>query len=178
MVNRVTLLGNIGKDAEKVSDNVTKFSVATTEYWKDQATGERKSKTEWHRVVVLGKLAPVMFDLCKSGKKAYVEGKLTTNEWTTKEGEKRYSTEVVVDFGGSIEVMNIEKSDNSNYTPQANSSNSSSPAKTSTKKNESAPVREQAKEPAMNTPQDDHSDSDYSDAGHDQNDNPDDDIPF
>lgn len=172
MVNRVTLLGNIGKDAEKVSENVTKFSVATTEFWKDQA-GERQSKTEWHRIVVLGKLAPVMFDLCKSGKKAYVEGKLQTSEWTTKEGEKRYSTEVVVDFGGSIEVMNIEKSDNSNYKPNTNAS--SAPAKTLAKKTESAPVREEPKEPVLssrnNQPENEFVDADLNDPG-------DDDIPF
>lgn len=173
MVNRVTLLGNIGKDAEKVSENVTRFSLATTEYWKDQQSGERKSKTEWHRVVVLGKLAPVMADLCKSGKKAYVEGKLQTSEWTTKEGEKRYSTEVIVDFGGSIEVLNVEKSEGSTYTPPANSSNASS-GKASSKKDTTAPVREEQREPVLS--RDDHADHDYVDA--DKDNSSDDDIPF
>jgi single-strand DNA-binding protein len=177
MVNRVTLLGNIGKDAEKVSENVTKFSLATTEYWKDNTTGERKSKTEWHRVVVLGKLAPVMADLCKSGKKAYVEGKMQTSEWTTKEGEKRYTTEVIVDFGGSIEVINTEKSEGT-YTPPANSSNasSSSSSKTSGTK-EKAPVREEPREQVLSSARDDdHAGHDFVDA--DKNDSPDDDIPF
>jgi len=169
MVNRVTLLGNIGKDAEKVSENVTRFSLATTEYWKDQQSGERKSKTEWHRVVVLGKLAPVMADLCKMGKKAYVEGKLQTSEWTTKEGEKRYSTEVIVDFGGSIEVLNVEKSEGSTYTPPANSS-----GKSSSKKETTAPVREEPREQVLS--RDDHSDNDYVDA--DKDTSSDDDIPF
>ena len=175
MVNRVTLLGNIGKDAEKVSENVTKFSLATTEYWKDNQTGERKSKTEWHRVVVLGKLAPVMADLCKSGKKAYVEGKMQTSEWTTKEGEKRYTTEVIVDFGGSIEVINTEKTEGSTYTPPANSSNASS-SKSSGTKEKSAPVREEPREQALASTQDDHAGNDFVDA--DNTDSPDDDIPF
>lgn len=176
MVNRVTLLGNIGKDAEKVSENVTKFSLATTEYWKDKATGERKSKTEWHRIVVLGLLAPVMADLCKSGKKAYVEGKMQTSEWTTKEGEKRYSTEVVVDFGGSIEVINTEKSEGSTYTPPANSS-SAAPSASKTVKEKTAPVREEPREQALASTHDDHAGNDFVDADHgDKAD--DDDIPF
>lgn len=174
MVNRVTLLGNIGKDAEKVSENVTKFSLATTEYWKDQATGERKSKTEWHRVVVLGKLAPVMADLCKSGKKAYVEGKIQTSEWATKEGEKRYTTEIIVDFGGSIEVINTEKSEGT-YTHPANSSNASS-GKSSGTKEKSAPVREEPREQALASTHDDNAGNDFVDA--DKNDTSDDDIPF
>lgn len=177
MVNKVTLLGNIGKDAEKVSENVTRFSVATTEYWKDNQTGERKSKTEWHRVVVLGKLAPVMADLCKSGKMAYVEGKLQTSEWTTKEGEKRYSTEVIVDFGGNIKVINTEKSEGSTYTPPADSSNAA-PSSSKPAKEKTAPVRETPREQALaSTQDDDHAGHDFVDANHtDKAD--DDDIPF
>lgn len=138
MVNKVILLGNIGKDAEKISDQVTRFSVATTESWKDKE-GNRQEKTEWHRVVVLGRLAPLMYDLCKKGKKAYVEGKLVTNEWE-KEGEKRYTTEVVVDISGRIDVFGGERGEGS-----------AAPAAQSTRKKNDQPnhVREEPKEPVL-----------------------------
>jgi len=172
MVNRVTLLGNIGKDAEKISENVTKFSLATTERWKDQS-GAQQEKTEWHRVTVLGKLAPLMYDLCKQGKKAYVEGKLQTSSWE-KDGEKRYSTDVVVDFGGRIELIGSpsEKSESSgNYTP---SEKSSSQKKSSPKNEQSAP-REEKRDPVLSNNQSKEEHSSDSDIDAYTND---DDIPF
>lgn len=137
MVNKVILVGNVGKDAEKISDKVTRFSVATTESWKDKE-GNYQNKTEWHRVVVYGNLAPRMVDLCKKGKKVYVEGKLVTNEWE-KEGEKRYTTEVVVDLAGRIDIL-------SEREPSANSSEPRPQA--AQKRNEQpAHVREEPVEP-------------------------------
>lgn len=151
MVNKVILVGNIGKDAESVSDSVTKFTLATTDHWTDKQTNQRVEKTEWHRVTVLGKLAPIMLDLCKKGKKAYIEGKLQTREWE-KDGEKRYSTDVVVDLSGRIELFGgNEKSDsgNSNYTP----SDTSTAPKSGKTKEAPAPREQSTPAPAMRAPE-------------------------
>jgi single-strand DNA-binding protein len=122
MVNKVILLGNVGKDAEKISDKVTRFSVATTESWKDK-DGNYQNKTEWHRVVVYGNLAPIMADRCKKGKEVYVEGKLVTNEWE-KNGEKRYTTEVIVDINGRIDVLGKREGSNNSSETRSESSQS------------------------------------------------------
>lgn len=99
-LNRVTLVGNVGGDPEiKALQNgsmVANFSVATSESWKDKATGERKERTEWHRIVVWNEgLIKVIEEYVRKGSKVLVEGELQTRDWE-KDGEKRYSTEVVL----------------------------------------------------------------------------------
>lgn len=97
-VNKVIIIGNLGKDPESrysaSGEAVCNFSVATTESWKDKATGEKKEETEWHRVSVFGKLAEICGQYLKKGSQVYVEGSLKTRKWVDKEGQERYTTEV------------------------------------------------------------------------------------
>ena len=97
-INKVILVGNLGDDPEtRYSPNntaVTKARIATNESWRDKATGEQKERTEWHRVVFFGRLAEIAGEYLRKGRQVYVEGSLQTREWTDREGNKRYTTEV------------------------------------------------------------------------------------
>lgn len=100
-VNKVILIGNLG-DAPEVKympngDPVANFSLATTERWKDKATGENKDATEWHRIVIYKQLAEIAGKYLKKGSKIYLEGKLKTRKWQDKSGQDRYTTEIVAD---------------------------------------------------------------------------------
>ena len=110
-VNKVILVGNLGRDPEvrrtNSGDAVTSFSIATTESWRDKSTGERKDRTEWHNVVIfnenLGKIAE---QYCKKGSKIYIEGQLQTREFTDRDGNQRKSTEVVLQrFRGELTLL-------------------------------------------------------------------------
>jgi len=110
-VNKVILIGNLGRDPEVrrtgAGDPVVNFSVATTESWRDKATGERKDRTEWHNVVIfnenLGKIAE---QYCKKGSKVYLEGQLQTREYTDRDGNQRKATEVVLQrFRGELTLL-------------------------------------------------------------------------
>jgi single-strand DNA-binding protein len=98
-VNKVTIIGNLGQDPETrytpSGVAVCNFSVATSESWKDKDSGEKKERTEWHRIVAWGKLGELCGEYLSKGKKAYIEGKLQTREWEDKQGVKRYTTEIV-----------------------------------------------------------------------------------
>ena len=100
-VNKVILVGNLGRDPETryMPDGaaITNVSVATSFQWNDKASGEKKEETEWHRVVFRGKLAEVAGEYLKKGSQVYVEGRLRTRKWQDKEGQERYTTEVVAD---------------------------------------------------------------------------------
>ena len=110
-VNKVILVGNLGKDPEvrrmTSGDAVVNLSIATSESWRDKASGERKEKTEWHRVVIFNKnLAEVAEKYLKKGSKVYVEGQLQTRKWTDKDGAEKYSTEVVLqNFRGELTML-------------------------------------------------------------------------
>ncbi len=97
-VNKVIIVGNVGRDPEvrqtKSGEHVCTFSVATSERWKDKS-GEPQEKTEWHRVVAWARLAEICGEYLRKGKQVYVEGRLQTREWEDKEGNKRYTTEIV-----------------------------------------------------------------------------------
>lgn len=99
-VNKVILIGNLGKDPEvryfPSGDAVANATVATTESWKDKQSGEQKEATEWHNVVFPGKLGEIAGKYLKKGSKVYVEGSLRTRKWTDKEGKDRYTTEIRV----------------------------------------------------------------------------------
>lgn len=107
-VNKVTLLGNVGKDPEirttQAGKRIASITLATSETWKDKQTGEQKEQTEWHKVVVFNDgLAGVVERYVKKGSKLYAEGQLKTRKWQDQSGQDRYSTEVVVDqFNGNI----------------------------------------------------------------------------
>jgi single-strand DNA-binding protein len=110
-VNKVILVGNLGKDPEvrrmTNGEPVVNLSVATSETWRDKASGERKEKTEWHRVVIFNEnLAKVAEQYLKKGAKVYLEGTLQTRKWTDKEGQDKYSTEVVLNrFNGTMVML-------------------------------------------------------------------------
>ena len=110
-VNKVILVGNLGKDPEvrrmQSGDAVVNLSLATSESWRDKSSGERKEKTEWHRVVIFNKnLAEVAEKYLRKGSKVYVEGALQTRKWTDKDGQEKYSTEVVLqNFRGELTML-------------------------------------------------------------------------
>ena len=110
-VNKVILVGNLGKDPEvrrmQSGDAVVNLSLATSETWRDKSSGERKEKTEWHRVVIFNKnLADVAEKYLRKGSKVYVEGQLQTRKWTDKDGQEKYSTEVVLqNFRGELTML-------------------------------------------------------------------------
>lgn len=109
-INKVILIGNLGKDPEirQTQDGrpIVNLSVATSENWKDKSTGERREKTEWHRVVIFSEgLARVAEQYLKKGSKIYLEGQLQTRKWTDQNGQERYSTEVVLQNYNSTLVM-------------------------------------------------------------------------
>jgi single-strand DNA-binding protein len=110
-VNKVILVGNLGKDPEvrrmTSGEPVVNLSVATSETWKDKSSGERKEKTEWHRVVIFNEnLAKVAEQYLKKGAKVYLEGALQTRKWTDKDGAEKYSTEIVLNrFNGTMVML-------------------------------------------------------------------------
>ena len=108
-VNRVTFIGHLGADPEVryTPDGrpVANFNLATTESWNDRNTGERQERTEWHRLVLWGKLAEIAGQYLKKGTKIYVEGRLQTRSWDDQSGQKRYMTEVVVSDMEKIEKI-------------------------------------------------------------------------
>jgi single-strand DNA-binding protein len=115
-VNKVILVGNVGKDPEvrrmTSGDPVVTLSLATSERWRDKASGEQKEKSEWHRIVIFNKnLAEVCEKYVKKGSKLYVEGQLQTRKWTDKDGAEKYSTEVVLqNFKGELTLLDSKKS--------------------------------------------------------------------
>ncbi len=110
-VNKVILVGNLGKDPEvrntQDGQKIVNFTLATSETWNDRASGERKEKTEWHRVVVFNdRIADVAERFLRKGRKVYVEGALQTRKWTDKDGADKYTTEVVIGkFRGELTLL-------------------------------------------------------------------------
>jgi single-strand DNA-binding protein len=110
-VNKVILVGNLGQDPEirsfQSGDRVANFSIATSESWKDKTTGEKKEKTEWHRVSVTNQgLIKVIENYVKKGSKLYIEGKLETRKWTDQSGVEKYATEVVLrPYAGELTLL-------------------------------------------------------------------------
>ena len=110
-VNKVILVGNLGKDPEtrrlNSGEPVVNLRIATSESWKDKATGERKEKTEWHNVVIFNEnLARVAEQYLRKGSKVYVEGQLQTRKWTDQSGQEKYTTEVVLQrFRGELTIL-------------------------------------------------------------------------
>lgn len=109
-VNKVILIGNLGADPDvRFTPNgnpVAALNVATSESWTDKNTGQRQDRTEWHRVVVFGKLAEICQQYLRKGSKVYLEGKLQTRKWQDQQGQDRYTTEIVVDgFSGQIQML-------------------------------------------------------------------------
>jgi single-strand DNA-binding protein len=114
-VNKVILVGNLGKDPEvrtmQSGGKVCNLSIATSDTWTDKASGERRERTEWHRVVIFDeRLAEVCEKYLRKGRKVYVEGQLQTRKWTDQEGKERYSTEVVLQrFRGELQILDSNR---------------------------------------------------------------------
>ncbi|MGE6564394.1 single-stranded DNA-binding protein [Pseudomonas hunanensis] len=107
-VNKVILVGTCGQDPEvrylPNGNAVTNLSLATSESWNDRQTGQKVEKTEWHRVSLFGKVAEIAGEYLRKGSQCYIEGKLQTREWE-KDGIKRYTTEIVVDINGTMQLL-------------------------------------------------------------------------
>ncbi|EAA1731229.1 single-stranded DNA-binding protein [Salmonella enterica subsp. enterica serovar Enteritidis] len=108
-VNKVILVGNLGADPEvRYMPNggaVANITLATSETWRDKTSGEMKEQTEWHRVVLFGKLAEVAGEYLRKGSQVYIEGQLRTRKWTDQAGIEKYTTEVVVNVGGTMQML-------------------------------------------------------------------------
>ncbi|PPC69711.1 single-stranded DNA-binding protein SSB1 [Pantoea sp. ICBG 985] len=108
-VNKVILVGNLGQDPEvRYMPNggaVANITLATSESWRDKQTGENKEITEWHRVVLFGKLAEVASEYLRKGSQVYIEGQLRTRKWQDQSGQDKYTTEVVVNVGGTMQML-------------------------------------------------------------------------
>jgi single-strand DNA-binding protein len=125
-VNKVILVGNLGKDPEirRTQDGrpIANLSVATSDTWRDKATGERKEKTEWHRVVIFSEpLCKIVEQYLKKGAKVYIEGALQTRKWTDQAGVEKYSTEVVLQGFNSVLTMLDGRSGAGSFGPEDSS---------------------------------------------------------
>ena len=123
-INKVILVGNLGKDPDMRytagGDAVANLSIATSESWNDNQTGEKKEKTEWHRVVFFRRIAEVCGEYLKKGSSVYIEGSLRTRDWEDDQGNKKYTTEII---GREMQMLGGRRSeDNMDQSPQINSS--------------------------------------------------------
>jgi len=136
-LNKVQLIGNLGNDPDIINEGkIAKFSLATSESWKDKASGERKTKTEWHNIVVYNEgLVGVIQQYVKKGSKVYVEGQLQTRKWEDKDGVTKYTTEIVLqNFNGTLTMLG------ENNSSQASSTSSNAPStNTSTEPDDDIP---------------------------------------
>jgi single-strand DNA-binding protein len=143
-VNKVILIGNLGRDPEvrRTQDGkpIANLAIATSESWRDKATGERKEKTEWHRVVIFSEgLAKIAEQYLKKGSKVYLEGSLQTRKWQDKDGVEKYSTEVVLQgFGSTLTMLDGRGENNTDEQPRQ-----SAPAKERTPARSPAQKREE-----------------------------------
>jgi single-strand DNA-binding protein len=157
-INKVILVGNLGQDPEvRYLPNggaVATISIATSETWKDKQTGEQKERTEWHRVVIFGRLAEIAGEYLRRGSQVYIEGALQTRKWQDQAGQDRHITEIVVNIGGVLQILG-SRNDNNHMTASAPSQNwgqsanntRSSPASRSRPAPQAVPMNQ---EPPMN----------------------------
>ena len=158
-INKVILVGNLGQDPEvrymPNGNAVANFSVATSETWKDKQTGESRDKTEWHRVVVFGKLAEIAGEYVKKGTQVYLEGQLQTRKWQDQAGNDRYSTEVVINaVGGTLQILGSRSGDSfndgsQNWGQSANNTSSAPSTSRPSTTNEPAASQPTMPEPPM-----------------------------
>lgn len=125
-VNKVIIVGTLGNDPEvKYSASgsaIANLSVATSEQWKDKQTGEKKEQTEWHRVVIFGKLAEVAAEYFSKGSQVYIEGQLRTRKWTDSNGVDKYTTEIVIpQMGGVMQMLGGKRDDSGQQQPRQQS---------------------------------------------------------
>lgn len=123
-INKVILIGNLGQNpiVRYMSNGnaVTNISLATSENWRDKQTGDNKERTEWHRIVIFGKLAEIAGEYLRKGSQVYIEGFLQTRKWKDKIGQDRYITEVIVNINGTMQMLGSRKNINSNDINKVN----------------------------------------------------------
>ena len=144
-INKVIIVGNLGRDPETrympSGDAMTNIAVATTDKWKDKASGEQKEATEWHRVAFFGKLAEIAGQYLKKGSQVYIEGKLRTRKWQDKDGVEKYTTEIIAD---TMQMLGSRQGMGGN-APMDDGYESAAPAQ-----RQSAPASRPAAKPAPN----------------------------
>ncbi len=157
-VNKVILVGNVGKDPEvRYSGNgsaIANLTLATSDSWTDQS-GQKQEKTEWHRVVFFGKLAEVVEKYIKKGSKLYVEGKLQTRKWQGQDGQDKYTTEVVIDgFSGQMQMLDSRGGDQQGggYQQQQQQGGYQQPAQQPQAQQPAYQQQPQAQQPAYQQP--------------------------
>ncbi len=121
-INKVILVGNLGNDPETrfsaAGAAITNVSIATSETWKDKATGQPQERTEWHRVVFFNRLGEIAGEYLKKGSKVYVEGSLRTRKWQDKEGQDRYTTEIVANEMQMLDSRNMSDGGGQQFQPR------------------------------------------------------------
>lgn len=134
-VNKVILIGNLGKDPESRStqdgSKIVNLTIATSETWNDKASGERKEKTEWHRIVIFNdRVADVAERYLKKGAKVYIEGSLQTRKWTDQSGAEKYTTEVVIGrFNGQMTMLSSSESSSESEAPRERATPARAPSR-------------------------------------------------
>ncbi|TVP51961.1 MAG: single-stranded DNA-binding protein [Halomonadaceae bacterium] len=122
-VNKVILIGNLGADPEtrytSTGTAVTNLNLATDESYKDKTTGQLVPRTEWHRIVMFGKIAEIASQYLRKGSKAYIEGRLQTRKWQGQDGQDKYTTEIVVDINGQMQMLDSKGAGGGDYQQQA-----------------------------------------------------------
>ena len=148
-VNKVILIGNLGSDPEvrhmPNGNAVANVTIATSESWKDKQTGQQQERTEWHRVVFFGKLAEIAGQYLRKGSKVYIEGGLRTRKWQGQDGQDRYTTEIVCDIGGTMQMLDGKQDGQAAPQQQAAPAQQQAPAP----QQQAAPVQQ----PAQQQPQ-------------------------
>lgn len=121
-INKAIIVGNLGKDPEvrytQSGSAIANITIATSESWRDKQSGEQKEKTEWHRVVLFGKLAEIAGEYLRKGSQVYIEGKLTTRKWVDQAGVEKYTTEIHVNVGGVLQMLGGKPESSANNQPQ------------------------------------------------------------
>ncbi|MEA5104732.1 single-stranded DNA-binding protein [Pantoea sp. S18] len=143
-VNKVILVGNLGQDPEiRYMPNggaVANITLATSESWRDKTTGEQKEITEWHRVILFGKLAEVAGEYLRKGSQIYIEGKLRTRKWQDQSGHDKYTTEVIVNVGGVMQMLGGKQEGGAGSRPQQQSSQQRQPGPSTPPANNEPPM--------------------------------------
>lgn len=128
-VNKTILIGHAGQDPElkhlPSGSAVCSLSIATTESWKDKQSGEKQERTEWHRVVLFGRLAEITAEYARKGSQIYIEGRLQTRKWQGKDGQDRYTTEIVA---GDMQLLGVRGSGGSSSAAPSSSSSTAPPS--------------------------------------------------
>ncbi|MEE8364814.1 MAG: single-stranded DNA-binding protein [Gammaproteobacteria bacterium] len=133
-INKAIIVGTLGQDPDvkytASGSPVVNVSVATNETWKDKQTGEAQERTEWHRIVIFGKIAEVAEKYLKKGSQVYFEGKIQTRKWQDQSGQDRYTTEIVVDMNGTMQMLGGRPGAGSDvpFDPPAKKDSKSAPA--------------------------------------------------